>query len=674
MNSSLNSGPSNDSSLRSLMVVAVATSAAAVVGGPLVVLMLTREIAFLASLGEKSGVVAHVLGSAPVERLTYAYVLAVGVGVLCLMIRPYLRIRLAEADFTSRVWPVGVAILSLVIVAALARNVLAVDARVVVVVPQFAPWAFSITSALALLPLLFARSSWPRELRGRVSQGIVTTLIVLVALIVLPSLIQINGGLTDVGDLPFYFTELGAVSGGRFPGWDFVSQYSTGLPYLFWLMAGLGRGSPETAIPVVVTCLNLAIVGMTYYAVRRLGASRTAAIGLALVFVGAWCFVSRNTDFGLPAYWAISPLRLLVLIPLLAAIITISRRSLGSRREIIVLSACYVAALLINSEWGLAVIAACTAVSLRFSRGPRSERLGRTLIPILIVAAIVSVVAIAQALFDAPVGPLNSLTFIRVAAVDGALQLNTLVPLGMEWPLCALFFVAITLGMWPRKSSDPESRVGQAAVLGIGIFGLLTTSYFFYRPLSATATALYPAWGLTGILVIVVMYKWVLPSIRLSDLVPAYVICLVAVLPVMALFYQTPPRSNLDRLLQSGTPESWYVRGSPEVTAAVEDVRDSLPSSAHKPIGVIAPFMAIDARRNRAEIGMPFSSSGYLANPRLGDIACRWLRGRFSALVVVPFADGAAEDVALRCAGYVRRGSAPTPESGIQIWAPVTAS
>jgi hypothetical protein len=545
----------------------------------------------------------------------------------------------------------------------IAITITAWDTRVGIY-PQFRASAVFAVAIFAVLALLLAayRRRLGAVLTRCPSRVIGLAAAALVMALSLP-LIQVNGAIVDSYHSRFVINELAAVSGGLLPGWDFVSQYTTGLPYVTGVLVSLLGLAPHQGAILTVTLANFAIVAVLFLAFRLVCPNASWALLALIPCLAAWCFSAGAAFAGPMTYWQVGPVRYLVLIPLIVGSIV-----LASRREMLTavpVAGIAASGLLINVEWGIAVVLALALTSVMTSDHSNWRALGRGLILLAVTCGVVGALALAQWLGGAPAGVMNSVAFLRWAALDGALAGGFVLPLGPHWVVIAVFVLALGLGVQGlRGHGDWSGQKGRLAALSTsaGAFGLMASSYFFYRPFGTTGTALYLPWAFASTLVLIGLLTG--RATRAPSLVTVSVAPLVvfAALPLASLPSHPPVTYSVSRVIE-GVYAGEVVPSVP-TPASLAAYRLAIDEAGGAPIGIISLYSPVDAAALGLEAAIPYNAHEYTDAHVFGAFWCRWLRGRYGSVIVQSGTDTPSVRQALQCAGYRELDR----QSGVAEW------
>jgi hypothetical protein len=650
---------------RTHTITAISLMAGAAVIGPALVVALDLAI--------KQDVLSRVLirlGDAPVERAANIVVLIAVSGSVVLSNRG----RKKRIQGSSRVpWKMLVVLLGFVVTGLVLLNIMAVDDRIAPIVPRFGFAA--VATAVVLGVCLPTAVHWYAACRGArrrlVHSAIALGVLGCLAIYALP-LVQVNGGILDMYDTMFVSNEIGAVTAGRLPGWDFISQYTTLLPYASALFSVILRQPLQVALPLFLTSVSFGVLAAVMWMLRRSGASRTAAALLMVPVVATWTYSVAPTYWGVPSYWAVGPVRLTVLVPLIFGLYVISSSRCRENVQAIAVGACCFSALALNVDWGLAAVAALLFMSGRLARGTLGRQAMVAAKAAVILLILIAAVAIAQLALEAPAGVLNSTAFVRWAAIQQGLQAAVLRPFGMQWIMVGTFLAAAYLGSWPVARipliASRALQMQRASLGGLGVFGAFAMSYFFLRPYATTAVAIYPVWGVTcAVLLIFAISQYKSSPSRNERMLLAGLVVL-AVLPVMTMFYPTPVSFSIARLTEQQTARS--MEPSALVRLAVMDLGGGPHGVAPSKVGIVSAFMAIDASAVGAQEGLPFNHPGYVHVPQFATVACTWLRGRFDAVVTVAADLTPLVYSTLSCSGYLKVGTHSSGDGYVNVWRP----
>jgi hypothetical protein len=522
--------------------------------------------------------------------------------------------------------------------------------------------------ALVLTQVFSHRNATERMFAGRVQ-----TIVILIPSLALTAwsvapLLQLNGGLTDEFHRVFVINELGSVTTGHYPGWDYMSQYSLAFPYLVALGSIVTGLALAELIPLVVTATNCALLLIVFLLVKGCGARAPLALVLTGFVSLPWAYTSPGGgNQGIGSYWGVDPLRLATIIPLVLAMLLITRpqtpvvvRALGT-------GVLLAAAVAINAEWGFAVILGlCAVILVQRCR----ERKNWTWILISVVSipvGIFTALGIAEGVLGSPLGYFSYLTFIRWAAADGSLQGGPLYALGFHWIVAMTATLAVFVGIVIRekcRDSNDERLVG--GLVAIGVYTLVAMSYFFFRPFAPVIVALFLPWGICCALIFLSVIRFGGRGIVRRRKLVLLTMVLIAVIPVGCALYRPSFSYTIDRL--SGAQPTWRV--SPSLSREQQGLIEGSLSSyvAKRPAGLISDVASVDSEFLGVEQALPLNSWRYLKFANFSSLVCAWLTGRYPAIVFS--GSSSLEPVAgvLRCAGYEVVSEA-TP--GWTTWAPL---
>jgi hypothetical protein len=624
-----------------------------------------------------------ILTMAPLPRLVYALVLALAAGIILFAYLSRRRRmefeRLAVSSFGDRM--LAQCAVLFVVGVAVYLNGSATDPGQTDIVPSIdrSGWC-AVAAAAAAVAVIAALASRQAHGRGGEWSGVRAATAVLALLLLLADaalaipLVQNLNGVVDTFHRDYLFNELLSASLGAYPGISFTSQYSTVYPYLVWCGSKV-LGSPVQAVVVLVTLGNLAILAsvfvLIWYCTRRAIATLLLVGAIELV----WVYVPPGgTARGMTSYWAVDPLRYMVFPVLVLLLVTTRPVARLSAARVTATACLVVVAVEFNLEWGLAVFAGLLVLVVVDSHGRWSAAVRTCGVLITAVVTVLSGIALLRVLGGAPVGAFPEVTFSRWAAMNGALQADRLQALGFQWVMIATLLATLLAGLGGVRLAGTE-KVSRAMVL-FSVFGLCALSYFFFRPFASTALSLSLIWAVCGALLVV----WLVALLvnhgftrRRTWLPGAAAMLLIAVAPVG--FARMPDYAfQRDRL--SGDVPQWQI-----LPHDLRPLIAAIPAAQRGRIGVISQTMGVDAAANGLHIGLPLNSPEYLAERAFQPLACTWLRGRFSALIVFPtdtqrlvFAattrstDGGMAET-LRCAGYAPRGAVSFEGADVGIWA-----
>lgn len=305
----------------------------------------------------------------------------------------------------------------------------------------------------------------------------------------------------------FTYDETLAVLDGRAPLGDFAAQYSALWPYAVALgIAPLGASLAAftVAMAALFGTAMLALFGL----LRRLTRSAPTALALFLPLLATSAFRLHDASvprFSLVNYFGTMPLRYagpFVLAWLLA------RHLDGAwprRAWPLFLVGGLTAAN--NADFGLPALAAL-ALALVWV-GPRSRQRLRALAleaAAGLAAAVVVVTLLLLVRTGAPPDPSLALRYARVFAVGGFGMVPLRPLLGLSTVVYVTYVAALATAT-ARTLADAPDRLLTGLLAWSGVFGLGAGAYYAGRSIPEALTNMFPAWGLTIVLLAVAAWR-----------------------------------------------------------------------------------------------------------------------------------------------------------------------
>jgi hypothetical protein len=412
--------------------------------------------------------------------------------------------------------------------------------------------------------LLFCESRLVRW--GAVAVAALATLIWL-----LPA-IQLDGTVADASvarvNLAFTFDEGLAVLNGHSPLVDYVAQYGSLWPYPVAIPLHFTNGSlgSYTASMAAITGVSMLAV---YGLLQRVTRSAVAALALFLPFLATSFFIVEGnpiTRFSFADYFGVFPMRYAG--PYLVAFL-IARHLSGARPRLaiwIFLGAGLT--LLNNADFGVPALGAAVVALVAAAPGPRTRRWSLELL-FEAIAGLVAAYVLVSILTLARAGELPDLALLfryaHLFALAGYLMLPT--PWFGFWVVIYLTFaaaLAVAAIMIVRRSAE-RTTIGMLA--WIGIFGLGIGSYYDGRSHPQVLVAMFSAWSLAVVLLVVVAVRSAAGSGRRVG--PAQVALLVGFgLAVCSLAQFPTPWGSIQRLRSPAATELFQPRAEARFVAA----------------------------------------------------------------------------------------------------------
>lgn len=484
-------------------------------------------------------------------------------------------------------------------------------------------------------------------------------------------LIQHQGGVLDGFHTSVVANELIAVSAGRFPGFDFVPQYTIGLGYVFAVFDWLFRGDTVRSLFWFVSIMNLSIVAVVVIGIRWAWRSWSATVWPALLTIGAFTFTTRG--FGMewmssvPNYWPVMPIRMTGLAFVVGGIMVLDcplrRRVNELGGGVIVLLS-----LLVNIESGTAVFAGLATVCL-VRRGLNRKYVGalaRLAAPSFLA---VLLLALAQHATDA----LCDLTCTTeaIALFGGMGYLSIDMPVfGSHMVILTGFVIAAAWASQCFRSASEKGDVDRVAALTLGVsaFGVFAAVYYVGRSYAALLTLVFPAFAvaMSGLWSLIGRNRPLSISRRMVY-VPVMVVVLI---PVAFLFNKPSPSDQMARL-RGDIPE-WagsFTAELPGLDDVVEDlvVQHGISSAQ---IGLASGLAMPSAIRYGVTPAIAYHSHTVIVTWTQVERQCDVLSHLNLEVVVLQHQWGEdGFERALACAGFVYQGDA-TPTFGIYVQIP----
>ena len=390
-------------------------------------------------------------------------------------------------------------------------------------------------------------------------------------------------GLAQVSDLPpWAMGDTFAILDGRTPLADFHAIYSELWGYVAaGPMAAFGAGI--ATFTVTMTAISGLALLLIYDLFRRLVGSPLLALALYLPFV-ALGFIAigavdadRVTNASIFSVW---PMRYAG--PYALAWLTARHVGGATPRRAWLLLAAAGIVLINNVEFGLGAFAG-TLLAVAAARRAASWRawlalLGEAAAGLLAAAALVALLTLVRAGSLPHFG--DELEFIRIFGVLG-LVAQGLPALGLHLALYVTFSAAIVVAA-VRLAAREEDPVLTSMLLWSGVFGLGAAGYFLGRSDGFKLAALFSAWGLSLMLLTIVVVRSALAAEARRPRIAELTVLLGFGLSLCLLAQFPPPWSQAARL-RARSPRPLYAQ-----TDVVRFVR-ARTRSAEK-VGILVPF------------------------------------------------------------------------------------
>jgi hypothetical protein len=309
-------------------------------------------------------------------------------------------------------------------------------------------------------------------------------------------------------DLVFTFDEGLSVVNGHTPLVNYVAQYGSLWPYVIAIPMHLGDGS-LAAYTLSMSLITFFVMLAAYGVIRRVAGSPIAALLLFLPFMATSFFIILGSPvfrYSFADYFGVFPLRYAG--PFFVFYLLI-RHLAGERpRRLAWIFLVASLAILNNGDFGVPALAATAIAVVAAADVPRTRRLllgwtGEALLGLFAAFALVAIVTLART------GELPDLSLIfryaHLFALAGYYMLPT--PWFGFWvaiylTFCAALVVATLLLIRPERN-----RLEVGALAWIGIFGLAIGSYYAGRSHWQVLIAIFSAWGMAVILLLIVLVK-----------------------------------------------------------------------------------------------------------------------------------------------------------------------
>ena len=422
----------------------------------------------------------------------------------------------------------------------------------------------------------------------------------------------------------FVLNELLSVVGGRFPGFDFVAQYSTGLGYGFWAFDRLVPLGVFDSVFLFITLLNVLIVVTTISVIWWAWRRSAAWLWVAVVCVSAATFmypIGTAGQTGLTQYFAGMPIRQIGVAATLTGTVVVVSHVDHMARGSLIAGAAAALGIAANLEAGMAALAAIVVVRIFF----RHERASSAMIHLLLVGlptlGLVGGLVLVQELADAPCGIDCTYEFARLFGGIGFYSVD-MPTFGVHSVVFAGFVLATLVAgrtaarhsrTWRDWSGVPQSgddlsTVRIAAVtIGTAVFGLVGLSYYVNRSYAVTLLAMFLPLAISGMGTLTLLMRESAPNTLVERLwlFPLVVVCLVPVLSVPRL-----PALGTEWSRLSGDLPSWVHPIETEFPVIDRVLREAEARFGATPddVGIVASNMMVGPVRYGMRAGLAYNS------------------------------------------------------------------
>jgi hypothetical protein len=483
------------------------------------------------------------------------------------------------------------------------------------------------------------------------------------------TLIQLPRSTFDAYHSWFVLNELLSVVGGRFPGFDFIAQYSTGLGYGFWVFDLAVPLDVFDSVFLFITLLNVLIVvtviGVIWWAWRRTANS----LWVAVVCVSAATFtVPPGMSGGASStqYFAGMPIRQIGVAATLIGIVAVVGYADHMARGSLIAGVAAAVGVAANLETGLAALAAIVVVRIFF----RHERAWPAMIHLLLVGVptlgLLGGLVLVQQLTDAPCGIGCIYESARIFGGMGFAGADMPV-FGVHSVVFVGFVLAVFVaggtakrqaGRWrigngEYQSGDDLGTVRIAAVtLGTAVFGLLGLSYYVNRSYAQLLLTVFLPLAISSMGMLTLLVRESAPRTFAERLwlLPLVLVCLVPVLSVPRL-----PALGTEWSRLSGDLPSWIHPIETEFPVIDSVLREAEARFGATPdeVGIVATNMMVGPVRYGMRAGLAHNSPYSVLAKIQAERECAILQHNGPAvLLVLPQGMYQELNPVFECGGY----------------------
>lgn len=309
-------------------------------------------------------------------------------------------------------------------------------------------------------------------------------------------------------ELLFTFDEGLSVFNHHSPLVDYVTQYGSLWPYVIALPMHLGHGSLD-AYTISIGAITLIAMLAVYGVIRRVVVSPVASLVLFLAFMATSFFILRGTPvhrYSFADYYGIFPLR--YALPFFAFYLLARHLDGGRPRRAAWVFLVAGLAVLNNGDFGIPSLGATVVAMVAAAGVPRERRwwaklAAEALIGIVSAFVLVSIVTLAGTGEMPNVG--LAFRYAHLFALAG----YNLLPLPWfgTWVVIYLTYCAALVVAAQLIVRRDASRLEIGVLAWIGIFGLGIGSYYAGRSASEVLIAMFPAWSLAIVFLLVVAIR-----------------------------------------------------------------------------------------------------------------------------------------------------------------------
>ena len=431
-------------------------------------------------------------------------------------------------------------------------------------------------------------------------------------------------------DNAFTLDEILAVSTGRFPGFDYISQYENLLGYPLALVALVAPGafaaSPESFAVGWLVILQIGTLVGAIVAACLVSPARLRWLLPLMILPVAYL----PGHIGL-AYYAALPMRFVLPTVLLALVCWLGMRQIrtGRNRPVLVAGALGLAggaAAFNNLDYGVPALLAGLSVVVLVAR---SWRQAATTVGAYLAGALVvpTLYVLAGTLTGRTFSIDEFLFFVRTFGVDGFMNVDML-PLGLQAGFVALGVIGIVVGVRGARRRTLRARVLHLAIAFQATWLLLSLVYFSGRSLTPTLVTGSAFLAATLLALLFVAGYGQLALIRRASVhswsrrhwLTAVLTVLALALPIAAWTAFPTPAGAAERLRYLVSPRPGtldYLR--PDPTAALAEVAD------RDLVGILTVSGAIwSTLLGTVNAGL-FLHPVYLTMPGAADLQCEYL-------------------------------------------------
>jgi len=467
----------------------------------------------------------------------------------------------------------------------------------------------------------------------------------------------------------FVLNELLSVVGGRFPGFDFVAQYSTGLGYGFWAFDRLVPLDVFDSVFLFITLLNVLVVVTTISVICWAWRRSAAWLWVAVVCVSAATFTyptGTPRQTGVTHYLATMPIRQIGLAALLIGVVAVISNVDHMVRGSLIAGVAAAMGVAANLESGLAALAAIVVVRIFF----RHERPWPAMVHLLLVGlptlGLVGGLVLVQRLTDAPCGIDCTYEFARLFGGIGFYSVD-IPTFGIHSIVFAGFVLATLVSgrtaarharTWRDSNGVPRSADGLASIriaavtIGTAVFGLVGLSYYVNRSYAVTLLSVFLPLAISSMGMLTLLVRESAPNTLAERLwlFPLVVVCLVPVLSVPRL-----PALDTEWSRLSGDLPSWIhpVETEFPVIHSVLDEAKARFGVAPSDVGIVASNMMVGPVWYGMRAGLSYNSPLSIVARRQAERQCE-IHRRDGPAVLLVHPQGLYQELnpVFECGGY----------------------